>query len=344
MRCSLAFSPLLADLIAQSEEEWGNPEERRQEMLFMGINYLDEALYGLDYLHGELVGLQAEEKMRKSTVLYNILYNVALQLAARNQKRNQNCWICLDTLESGATPQAVKDIFIAMAATRKLIADVFGVKRKNWPTYDDMMQHPELAPELEISKDFLVYSRRTPKQHEAIQWAMEILSGLPIMIFGTSMEQGDARNLERAVQRWHDLYLGKHPQAVGREVRIFARDHLQQIEGYDNDYFKQEAVVNVDSNFVAKHPPSIVIDVSQVSLTSVRLEKQGLGMHVAKGGKKLLAEANFLLQTSYDEQVTPSKVRISIVRTRRRSSPPVIQEIEPNSGAFLRPAFPAGKF
>lgn len=334
----MEFSPILADLIAQAEAEWGDPEEKRANMLYYGINYVDDALFGIDQIRGEVIGIQAREKRRKSTMLYNVLYNVALQLAKDNR------WVCIDTLESGAPPQAVRDIFIAMAATRKLISDVFGTKRKEWPKYDEMMQHPELAPRLRLSKEFLLYSKRTKEQFEAIEWAKNILSALPILIFGASPHQGDASKLGGAVQRWHDLYLGQHPKAKGKEVRVFARDHLQQIAGYRSDYDRLEAVVSTDANFVSTHPKSVVFAVSQVSMTSVRFERQGLGEVGAKGGPKLGAECNVLFRTKYDKNDSPHQMRIEVQETRRRPPPPVIQELEPNSGAFLRPAFPAGKF
>jgi hypothetical protein len=178
-------------------------------------------------------------------------------------------------------------------------------------------------------------------QHESIEQAKIVLSALPITIFGPFRDEGDARNLKAQAKRWHSLYQGEHPEAKGFPHRLFADDHIQQHKGFNSDYQKLEAVVNEHSLFITTHPGTVVIDVSQLSTTSIRLERQGMGPAQAKGGGKLGAEINVLFRTTYDKDATPHLIGIAVEETRRRPPVPVVQEIEPNSGAFLRPAYPA---
>ena len=334
MPTSSQYSPVLADLLANLD--WGDPDENRKAMLTYGLNYVDQSLYGLDTIHGEIVGIQAAEKRRKSTLLINILYNVARQLRERGQ------WICIDTLESGMPPEAFRDILVAIRATHLLIASYFGADKKSWPSYSGLMEHKELGPELGISKEFLRFKHRSKLQQQAIESAMKDLRSWPILIFGPSPKHGWARDLSKTCQRWQQLYLGEHPKAMGKEVRIFAQDHVQQVSGFDSDYQKLEAVVNRFSDFVTTHPGTVVFVVSQVSVTSLRQERQGFGPAQAKGGAKLGAEVNTLFRTRYDKDKA-HRLIIETQETRRRPPPTIVQEIEPESGAFLGPAKPSRK-
>lgn len=327
----MGYSPRISDLVASTDEEWGDPEENQKGIVYYGIPRIDNALYGMNTRRGEIIAIQAMKKNRKTTCAINILYNVALQF------RKRGVWLCADTMESGMPPEAYRDVMIAMSATRKLIADVFGKDRKNWPPYHDLVNHPDIENEIGISKEFLLYNKRTRRQHDAIEWAKTNLSKLPILLFGASPTQGKARNLKLSMQRWDMLYNGDHPQAKGCLVRLFTADHLQQYPG-ESDYKKLEEVVNVYSEFVTSHPGTIVIAISQVSLTSAREARQGFGKMTAKGGDKLGAECNVLFTTRYDRVAAPHEVTIEVTETRRRPPPAVVQEIEPNSGVFLRPA------
>lgn len=327
------YDPTLRGLIALTSEDWKDPDEMQESMVWFGINYVDQALFGMNFISGEIIGIQAEEKRRKSTMLANVTINVAAQ--------KKGFWTCIDTLESGMPPKAYRDMLIAIVATRIMIAEIFGTKRTEWPSYHDIKAHPSLGTQLELSKEFLWYARRSEKQQSAIERARLILSDTPITIFGSSPTEGGARNLGASVARWDKLYKGEHPKAEGCLHRLFVADHIQQFSGWESDYTKLEAVVNAHSEFVGTHPGTVVIDVSQLSTTSVRLEQQGFGHAKAKGGAKLGAEVNVLFRTEYDKDGAPHKMVISVAETRRRPPPPVVQELEPNSGAFLRPAYPA---
>lgn len=329
-RSNIPYDPRISALVARTDEEWGSPEDNARNLVFYGLNYVDQQLYGIDVIRGELIGIQAEAKHRKSTMLANVVLNIA---AARR------FWVCIDTLESGMPPSAYRDVLISIVATRLLIADIFGDARKAWPPYHDMTMHPTLARQLHISKEFLWYRSRTPEQKNAIERAKAILSSLPIMIFGPSPNQGNARDLARSSVRWDFLYNGTHPSAENCSARIFCVDHIQQMDGFgDSDYQRMESVVSAYSSFITTHPGSVVFAVSQLGVSSVRLEKQSIARAMAKGGNKLEAEANVLFRTKYDGAASPHQVIISTDATRRSPPPPIIQELEPYSGAFLRPA------
>jgi len=327
----MAYDPTLAGLIARADGDWGNPDDNVEGLVFYGIKHVDHALFGIDFRNGELIGIQATEKQRKSTMLANVVYNVA---------SHNRFWICVDTLESGVPPMAYRDILISMAATRRLIARAYTGNRATWPDVHTIFAHPDLQSELCICKEFLWYSRRSAKQLHAIEWAKSHLSEMPIVIFGPRQEEGAAKNIAVTIDRWNRLYNGEYPTAKGKFVRLFCSDHVQQYEGWPGeDYRKLETVTDHFANFVTSHPGSVVIAVSQVSVTSARLARQGLGKARAKGGAKLGAEVNVLFETSYDKDSSPYQMAIEVPETRRRPPPKVIQEIDPSSGAFLRPAY-----
>lgn len=326
------YDPTLAALLANAEQDWGAPRENRQDLVHYGLPPIDDALYGMDFKAGELIGIQAPEKRRKSTLLANIVYNVA------GQKR---FWTCIDTLESGMSPMAYRDALLAMVATRILIASVYGPARETWPEVGQIFDNERLKGQLRISKEFIWYADRTPAQATAINTAKSTLSDAMIMLFGPHSGEGDAKDLASTVDRWDRLYHGTHPATPGKFVRLFAVDHIQQYAGWPGeDYRKLEIVTDTMAGFVTQHPGAVVILVSQVSLGSRRDAAQGLGSYQAKGGAKLSAEVNVLFQSDYKKDVSPRAMTIEVAETRREPPPRVIQEIDPASGAFLRPAYP----
>ena len=326
----IPYDPTLGGLIEKTDEEWGDPAQNTENLVYYGINYIDQALYGIDIVRGEMIGIQAEAKNRKSTMLANVVLNVAA---------TKRFWICIDTLESGMPPSAYRDVLIAITATRLLISEVFGPDRREWPGYKEIMMHPDLSRQLHISKEFLWYRKRTEEQQRAIDAAKIYLSGLPIVIFGPSANQGNARSLGDSITRWQLLRDGKFPEAMGCKTQIFCSDHIQQIDGFgDSDYQRMESVIGTYSSFITRNPGTVVIAVSQLGVSSVRLERQGIARGMAKGGNKLEAESNVLFRTKYDSDNSKDKMEISTDATRRSPPPPVDQQLCPWSGAFLRPA------
>lgn len=330
------YDPTLRGLISETEKDWGNPADNVAGLVFYGIPPVDKALFGIDFRAGELIGIQAQEKRRKSTMLANIAYNIAAI---------KRFWVCIDTLESGMPPMAYRDVLVAMLTTRELISTVHGKDRMQWPNVEAIFSGPSLHDELGISKEFLWYAKRSEKQHRAIEAAKIRLSDIPIMLFGPRTEQGSAKNLGAAMDRWSRLYNGDYPGSEGLFARLFCSDHIQQYEGWPgDDYRRLETVTDHFAKFVTSHPGSVVIAVSQVSVTSVRFARQKMGKAQAKGGAKLGAEVNVLFQTDYDKDSSPHQMSIEVVETRRRPPPRVIQEIDPSSGAFLKPAYPAKSY
>jgi len=322
----MLYSPLIGDLV--SSANWGDPEENMKSMIYYGIKYVDQALRGIDFRNGELIGIQAEAKNRKSTMLANLVLNVAPKL--------KDTWICIDTLESGMPPETYRDVLIAILATRIIIKNHFG-ERSDWPDYQTISRVCDLV----ISKEFLWLSKRTPEQEWAIEAAKNYLAKLPIMIFGAAYKQGNARDFEATMARWRALAEGKCPGLEGYICKLFACDHIQQLDPFGiSDYAGMEKVVGEYGKFIAQ-TKSVIIAVSQLSITSVRGEREGLGRATAKGGAKLEAEANVLFRTKYSQREN-YKLVIETCATRRQPPPTVVQELDPQSGAFLRPAYLIG--
>lgn len=334
----MPYNPSLKSLIDEADEDWGSGTKNLENIIYYGINYVDQCFYGIDLSRGELIGIQGPEKHRKSTLLANIAYSVAYQFI-----KKFGYWITIDTLESGMPPKAYRDVLLAIAATRILISSFYGQDRNSWPAVKEIRFHPQIKNQLTISKDYLWYSRAkwTPEQTQAILKAKELLMEFPISIFGPANNEGNARNLKETLERWDKLYNGTFPGSEGRYHRVFACDNLQLYYGFGSNKFDQlEEVVAAHAYFLVTHPGSVVIDVSQLGKTSQTNARLGFSEPYAKGGGALAAEATVLFESEYDKDNSPYSMRIKVPRTRKKPPPEIIQEFDMESGAFLRPAYP----
>jgi len=341
------FNPTIGGLISDTERDWGSAETNIANAIWYRINHVDEALFGIDVQNGEMIGIHAIKKMRKSTLALNLM----LGFASQSREKGKDWWCCCDTLESGMPPQAYRDSLIAIAATRILVARYYGNDRKKWPSVEEMKAHEELGPLMNISRDFFRYGRRLPVQQEVIEAAKNGVARLPISIFGAASFQGKTRNVDATVARWSLLYHGKyiHRHKIGGKMqevdmtgmphRIFSTDHISQLSGFGaSSYDMQETVVQKYSAFCTEHPGSVVLAVGQIGSSSAKDEKRGLGDANTKGGTSLAAEVTVLFRTAYDKLKAPFKMKIWVQDTRKRPPPPVIQDIDDQSGAFLGPA------
>lgn len=314
------------------------------DLLRFGIGpVFDSAVMGVDMKEGGVVGIQGIEKTRKTTLAANIILHMAIQLYNRGGGES----ICVDMLESGLTPEAYVDILVAIASTRFMISSVFNPNAneldalwyRNWPgaynhktqkeegTVFDILKHERLEKQLCISHNFLKWGKRTELQQLNIERAEGVLSNFPIHIFGSHRAKGDTRNISNTIKRWEKL--------VDNGCRVFVVDHLQQYTGYGgHDYTRMENVVDILSNFVSSHQ-AVLIAISQVSVTSARLARQGDGVMEAKGGNKLASEAGIVLQPHYDSEKHPTILNVSTPRARWATAPKIKQDIEPFSGSFL---------
>ena len=331
------YDPRISSLVAQAADEWGEPKQSRAEIIQYGLNYVDQALWGIQFSTGELLGIQGAKKNRKTTLMANIVLNVAMQLA----QKDKPFWIAIDTLESGLGPSAYRDMLWAILATWELIASVFGRDREEWPRGSALRAHPVLGQELRISKRWLRFADRSERQHEAILKAAKTLSGLPLMIFGPSNQHGGARSIQRTIKRWDLLYDGAYPAALGCPARMFCTDNIQEYNVEGSDYSVMKVVVDSLSGFVAEHPGSVGFAVSQIGAGSVKDERQGLGQAHARGGYRYAEECNIVFRTKYNQEKSPYYVTIQIDDSRDANIPRLIQEIDHISGAFLRPAVTA---
>ena len=329
------YDPTISALVGSASEDWGDTERNVENIIQYGIPQWDCTIYGIDLDDGELIAFQGIEKSRKTTVLLNIALYVAAQLGKRG------CYMSMDTLESGMTPRAYRDALLAIIASRLLIDHFYGNDRSRWPSYETMLENNDLASQMIMDRHFFKYGFKTPLQQQCISRAMDVLSRMPLAIFGAPSNMGRSRDIKAVVKRWDSLYHGDyiHNRGSASEVdmrgqlyRIFSLDPITQVSGFGSDYFaKHEAVVGATSEFVVTHPGSAVILITHVSATSYR---SGQEMD-AKGGRSLRGEATAMWQTFYDGQKRPWEISLEWADGRYRPPPTVLQEIDPSSGTFL---------
>lgn len=335
----LIYDPRISTLIDSTDDDWGDPEENRANMIRYNVGEeFDNALWGIPVgYESELITIQGQIKNRKSTLLCNLVLNWAIQL----KEKGNSYWICIDTLESGMSPKSYRDQLLAMIATRLIVAEKYGNDRTKWPHANEIVQQSDLKPHLTLSRKFLRFGRRTPVQVEALERAKRILKELPITLFGPAISMGKARDLEASMIRWVQLYDGTYPNAIDYKHRIFALDHVQQYGGGNGDYSNLERATTAISDFAASSVGSIVVALSQVSLSSIRDAEAGTGKMRAKGGEKLAAESNLVLEVRYDRERNPTEMTISASEGRDETPPIMVQPIQPSSGVALGPAVPA---
>jgi len=333
----VSYNPKIEGVVEQSRASRGDPEENIKNLIYykMGEEF-DKAMWGVDIIRGELIVIQADKKQRKSTLLANWV------LPWANQLKQKDLWLCVDTLESGMPPETYSDLLSCITATRMMVGDHLGSRDRNtWPIVADI--RADLENEMRLSPKFLRFGKRTELQQKYIDAGEYAVATLPITLWGPSLKQGQARELEKAMKRWDLLYKGEHPDAEGCEHRIFACDHVQQYSGFagSGDYHSLEVVTSTHSDFLVTHPGAVVVDLSQVSLGSKRAYDSGAsGEMVAKGGNKLAAEAVTVFQTKYDKDKHMHYMIVETPNSRNESPPTVKQEIDRFSGSFLKPAVP----
>lgn len=337
MSTSQPYNPTVESLIEAARIQRGSAEENIAKLIKYKISTeFDAALWGMDIVRGELIGIQAPDKQRKTTLLANIVLHAASQL------REKGYWMAIDTLESGMPPETYTDVLVCILATRLMVGTVLGdMNREHWPKVEEIVNHPELKDQLRLSPKFLRFGLRSKMQQEFIDKAEKVLAILPISIFGPSSRQGTARELKKAMERWDLLYHGKFPGLEGKLHKIFTADHVQQYYGFaGSDYNALESVTSEHSNFVVTHEGAVDILLSQVSVTSRRLAAAGAGEAIAKGGAKLSSEVTVLFETEYDKDVSEDFLLIKTPRGRGETPPVIKQEIDRFSGSFLRPGIP----
>jgi hypothetical protein len=313
----------IKDLIGKAPRDWGTPEANRANIVKLGVRPLDEAIYGIDIVGGDLLVIQGQEKDRKTTTMLNFV--MSIMLCGVLQKLGGV--LVIEILESGETIEKCRDKLISMLATFIIIAGPhgFGKDREKWnPQGVFNLEHLGLCPK------YLRYANRTRVQQDAIEQAMSIIDGWPLIINGASSDREhrtDTRDIKAAPERWHRQH--------GMGAKILVVDHMQD---YDvpgvPDYMKQEIVVPVLSKFQIDTASALIV-LSQVSLGSAKNYKNGAmdSMH-PKGGAKLTAESNTTVQVEYDE--LNRRVKISTPRTRD-AKVRFYQHLDITSGLFIGP-------
>lgn len=322
----MSYNPLLKARIEESRER-RQPDVNRELLVPYGIRILDKNFFGIDPLrNGELVLIIAEEKNRKTTLMINIIINVCIN---KNVVRPRK-WV-IDTLESGMNEARYTDQMIVNLASRYLIDTGHKPISAGFCPACGSRECKELV----LKPEYLSLFKLTPQQKKSVERAEEEMMTWPVMIFDASLEKGDTRNLPAAVDmsdahsRWRIL-------AEEKGYDTFVSDHLQQYRfGFETqtDYEKMLRAMNAHGDFVAS-TGTVVFDISQVSLTSIREAKSG-GKLTASGGRKGHQEATKVIASSYEND--SGKVGISIESSRVSSVGFGEYLIDDISGAMYEP-------
>lgn len=337
----MTYDPSIQRFVEESDERWGKPAEKRQLLYPYGIEPLDKALYGMD-LRGDLITVQGEEKMRKTTTVENIAINGQLwfnaKLAGGEGVGVVRPLVAVDMLESGMGPDKYFDTLTANVAARYLIG-IGHFPNPNLPC--PMCGGKTACKELVLTHKFINYNEKSPAQIEAIAWAKRQMMHFKMHIYGPRPDQGDTRNLEASVtgtrdqkSRWQRLC-----EQYGKV--IFVSDHLQQYDVRGTELEQQREVIPAHSNIVAKYG-AVVFEITQVSMGSARDAAQGIGKITAMGGRKAAQESNTILSCNYVSG--QGKVAITVEDSRDAGQFSIWQPIEENSGAFYSlPEYSWGK-
>ena len=315
------YDPSIQSLVDNSDDQWGNPLVNRENLVPFGIKPFDRALYGMDTTNGELNLIIGPQKQRKTTMAINILVNYMTA-----DKPKVKPFTVIDTLESGMRPEKYKDTLLSVVATRLLIEEGHA------PKGACRLCGGRDCEEMGINPDFLRYNTRSTTQKEAIDHARSIVRQWPMLIYGASLNQGDTRNLENALQqnksRWQRLI-----EEAGAE--IFILDHVQQyhIKGvtHASDYEKQIQAIAAVGDVVSQYN-IVCLMLSQISMTSQREKRSGAGNLTASGGTKAHQEANVIFSASYQDGA--GYMKMTIEESRDSGNFSVYQDLEDVSGAF----------
>jgi hypothetical protein len=298
-------------LVTAGPSRWGDPIENRKKLIPYGWKLIDKAVWGIDVA---FIVLQGEEKMRKSTVMYNIIKNIMT-----GDKPEVKPHIVLDTLESSSGPDVVSDIFICMLASEILMDAGHRSDNGACPRCGG-----KRCNQLVLSSRSLPYITKTREQQNAINLAIKELETWNLTVFGPGINEGNTRDMEGSVRRWEwmiDEY----------DASLFISDHIQQyhLPKAVTDYEKQQVAVPFLSTFVGQNKKTLLA-LSQVSLTARKNAKDGARQY-ATGGAKMAAEAGTVLRSLYDED-QPTVVGVGIVESRHSGKLTTWGRIDPTSG------------
>lgn len=306
------YNPEIEALLKTAYDDWGKPEENRENLIPYGIRAIDAALYGIDIVNGELIVFLGSEKTRKTTTVANIIVNIMTASIPVNKPL-----VIIESLESGMPPKRYRDVLLSIMASKILMSN----GHKHHAVCPTCKANECRA--LNISPEFLKYKEKTQEQVNAIDLAIKTMSRWPILIFGPKPIEGDTRNFDASLRRLEQLTINRKS--------IVVSDHIQQYAVTGDDYNKQMAVISGFSNYVAR-TSNVAIVISQASLSSVKEARQGIGEINAAGGKKAHAEANVVFSCDY---VSGSgKMSIDLIDSRRSETFSVTQTLEDTSGCF----------
>lgn len=279
------YDPFVKNQLDNIEDNWGDSERNREEMIRTGIKSLDELFYGIDP-KGELIAIQGEEKNRKTTLAINWIVNMALD------EFNRTKYIVVDTLESQMDYERYRDSMLSMLMVKFLIEET-DHKHGNCPVCKGRCKLlDKLSPEFFRYRRDKLEGKAKSDFTTALNYGKAMLGRTNIMIFDGRVGQGQTRNLELSRQRWKDL-------ASKDMLDLLIIDHSQQyhIKGISSgDHFAHlNHVVDVVSTTITEHGFPVVL-LSQVSKGSV-LDATNPADYQSSGGPKLNQESSVVITT-----------------------------------------------
>lgn len=307
------YTGRIQELNKQCEADWGNPEENVKHLVPLGLGVIDAAIWGLNMIDGDLILIIGEEKNRKSTLLYNILINIMMNKLPETKPK-----VCFDTLEPGVPPKRVRDLLLCNVATRLLLE--IGHKQAGACSICGGSKCKQIG----LSPEVLRFRKLTDEQNAVISAARMETNKWPLRIYGPAEEEGQTKNIQKANQRWREL--------VDEGCQIIMSDHLQQYDIPGNEYERQAQALGFINVLVAEMKIAFLA-VSQVSLTSIREAKQGIGVLDATGGRKAAQDCNIEFTVHYHPSI--QSIEVEITRTRRSGQTQAMIPIERESGAII---------
>lgn len=313
---SKEYNPLVKKHLENLEEEWGDPEVNKENVVSYGIKPFDAILYGIN-LDGELIVIQGEEKNRKTTVTLNVIKHISQTRPEIN--------VVIDTLESSMNYARYRDSLISMLMTEHLM--------ENTDHSNNICPICKGSCDLigQLSPEAFKYKRDmfpTLDFNKGLQYAIDILSKTNFRIYDGRLERGNTRNLKESLGRWRRL-------RDDNKMDLLVVDHVQQYQidnvAYSEAYAKLETAVGEIGNFIGQYGVPVIM-LTQVSLTSRRKAKSASD-YMATGGAKANQEANVVFTS---DRKARGKVDLILSYSRISGGGKVELDLEPSSGLITK--------
>lgn len=350
---------LTAQEFVETEHEAFTPDKDHDGVRVpFGIPHIDAAFpMGVKPLSPQFNYIQGPEGGRKTTFALNIVLNMLL-----SGTLPQGSKIAIDTLESGMTIERYLLIMRCIIATKIIIYEHY-----TGPQDSDTLWHlfnrplPEKSPSeliteikgdhgrmaCELKPDHIEGSyanlpncRLTERQFNAYERAGDVLSRLPIVVFGVSEHPSpdirearytDTTDIQSSYARWLEL-----AEKEGVDQIVVDHAHEYYLKGVSDYYSLQKAIMPLMSQWIKKAGRTLWV-LGQESQGQQREADANDGEVIGSaGGGVLKAAAHTNFRVSYKGNRNPFwMIAWSPVKARRGNFPNICLMIEPQSGAIF---------